>query len=260
MADTNVHQEYEVTPAEKEDWEKLAHALNKLAAIWGGAAIILGVTGAGAPAAVGAGVASAAFWWLSDVAGDVADDPPNPNYKERVFIKRVKPKLPLVRKPAIMAITSPTRLVFRALPSAVAALESLERFQAAKKAKDTRYSKLQGVRTRKLRKQTAKEISAIRKDLTQSIRGIRNSEVDIKVDHHAWKKAQGYIRKHGLPRESRDTLRQSGFTSTQVKRYEQWAARSYRNIVPPAKLSYLLMIGRNVLQKAETGLQRRLRR
>ena len=158
-----------------------------------------------------------------------------------------------------MAVTKPTRLVFHALPTAVAALESLERYQGAKQAKDARYVKIQGAHTKKLRKQVASEISEIRKELTKSMRAIRKTETDIKVDHHAWKKAQRNTRNHGLPPKLRSALLQSGFTPEQTKRYQVWSVRSYRDTVPPAKLSYLLMIARNVLQKAEQRLKRRLR-
>ena len=36
--------EYELTCEEKEEWEELGHGLNKLAAIWAGGAVVLGLS------------------------------------------------------------------------------------------------------------------------------------------------------------------------------------------------------------------------
>lgn len=251
--------EYVVTADEKEDWEELAHALNKLAAIWAGGAVLLGATGAGAPAAVTAGVASAGFWYLSDVAGDIADDPPRPDYRKPVTLVKATPKLPAVRRPAFKAINRESQKVFRAIPAANAALEALEKYGGAVKAEEQQLARTHGQAALRFRRRAVKDIGLIRQDLTALSNRLKGTEVDVKVDQHVWKLAQREIRRRGLAPKTRSALRAAGLTPEQVKRYERWAARSYRDFVPPARLSYLLKMGRNILQRAERKLARRLK-
>jgi hypothetical protein len=251
--------EYVVTPEEKQDWEELAHALNKLAAIWAGGAALLLATGAGAAPGTAAAVASAGFWYLSDVAGDVADDPPKPNYRSATKVRPLKAKLPGVRRPIFRAVNREAKIVLRAIPLAVAALDSLEKYGGAEKANDERYSRLHARNALRFRRRAVKELTRLRQDLTKLSARLKGTEFDVKVDHHLWKATQKRIRVRGLPSDQRKALRAAGFSRDQIKRYEKWAARSFRATVPPARLSYLLKVGRNILQRAERKLAKRLR-
>lgn len=247
---------YEVSEDEKNDWECMGHELNKLAAIWAGGAVALGVSGAGIPAAVAAGIASAGFWYLSDVAADVADDPPQLKFRKTVTIKPFSPKFVRFRSSPLVPLVRVASSALKAGPLGRGLLDAVERVQGASNANNENYVRVQSKVGIKLHRSVVSEVRKLSMHLRDTSDSLKDTEFDLKIDHEILKKLQKQVVKNGLPKELSEALSRAGFTATQKRSYREWLSKLYIRKLWTARLSYHCKVVSNMLDRNVEALTR----
>ena len=247
---------YQVSKEEKGDWECMGHELNKLAAIWAGGAVILGASGAGAPAAIAAGIASAGFWYLSDVAADVADDPPQPQFRKPVVVKSFNPRVVRFRTSPLRPISKAASSALKAGPLAKGLLDAVERVQGASNADNEQFVRVQSKVGARLHRSVVGEVMKLVAHLRETSDSLKDTPLDLTVTHEDLKKLRKQIASHGLPQELVDALKRAGLSAAQRHDYTEWLSDLYVKKLWTSRLSYHCEVVANILERSAEGLSR----
>ena len=233
-------------------WNAIAGALTILSGLLAGAAVAAGETVVGLPAvpyllgaAALAVVLSGIAWELSIYYGELAEDPPQRNFRKRARLAR--PLAPirttLTRDSGgLLALPSLARHSQRLIQYSHAALDSMERYQGARIAKNTRYARSQSKSMSLLMRQSVTHVERARKSILDMAIALEKSGPNVKITAKDLKAFQATVKKSGLPAVLSNALReQAGFTAAQVQDYVKWMlALSPSIIKKDAKLSWHL--------------------